>query len=32
VEIIIPLLQDYFEKRDSILRNAPPSFKVWDLK
>lgn len=32
VEIIIPIVQDFFEKRENIIRKAPPSFKVWDLK
>ncbi len=32
VEIIIPLVQEFFENRDSIIRKVPPSFKVWDLK
>jgi len=31
VEIIIPIVENFFDKKDALLRKAPPSFKVWDL-
>ena len=31
VEIILPILRDYFIERGKIIKDAPPSFKVWDL-
>ncbi len=31
VEIIIPLNDDFFDKRGTLLKKAPPSFKAWDL-
>jgi len=31
VEIIIPVVQDFFNKKGGITEKAPPSFKIWDL-
>jgi len=31
VEIIIPITEEFFDTSDTIKREAPPSFKLWDL-
>ncbi|MCP4716315.1 MAG: flagellar motor protein MotB [Deltaproteobacteria bacterium] len=31
VEIIIPLVQETFDNRETLKNEPPPSFKVWDL-
>ena len=31
VDIIIPIVKEFFESGDSIIRETPASFKTWDL-
>jgi chemotaxis protein MotB len=31
VEIIIPVVQAFYERQHGLINKAPPSFKIWDL-